>query len=597
MSMITFPRILSVEWLREMYQTEELTPVMVIQEIIRRAEEDEDMSIWITPPSMERIQPYLDGLETINPADAPLWGIPFAIKDNIDLKGIPTTAGCAEYAYTPAEHATVVERLITAGAIPVGKTNLDQFATGLVGTRSPYGETKNALRKDLISGGSSSGSAVSVAVGQAAFALGTDTAGSGRVPASLNNLVGFKSSVGAWPKKGVVPACESIDCVTVFADSMETALEVDEAVRGVDEKDPWSKAYAKPGKELPGKIILPKEPIDFFGPFAEEYRKAWEKTLKQLEQLPIPITYVDYELFAATAQILYGGPWVAERWEALGDFITQHPGASFPVTEQILRSGSADEYDAAALFKAIHTLQQYKLEAWKLLENAVLITPTNAGTWTREQVRINPIGTNSDMGRFTNHCNLLDLCAIAIPSFEAGENLPFGITIFATADKESLVCGMADLLVNEGKQTEAASKDTTLVAVCGLHMRGFALEKQMKELGAKFIREDQTAAKYQFIKLPTNPAKPGLIKQKTGGGSINIELWEMPSVGFGTFVTSIPSPLGIGKIELQDGSEVPGFICEDYAKQGAEDITHLKSWRNLSEGEEAVEMETVLASG
>lgn len=583
MSTITFPRTLSLEWLKEMYRNKELTPEDVVQEVIRRVEEDKELNVWITPPSMELVQPYLERLKKIDLDQAPLWGIPFAVKDNINVEGIPTTAGCAEFSYIPKEHATVVDRLVQAGAIPLGKTNLDQFATGLVGTRSPYGETKNALRKDLISGGSSSGSAVAVARGQATFALGTDTAGSGRVPAALNNLVGFKPSIGAWSKKGVVPACESIDCVTVFAGKLEDALEVDSCVRGRDDLDPWSKDIAKPIHELPEKIVLPNAPIDFFGPYADAYRKAWEKTIQHLEGLGIPIEYVDYALFTKAAEILYGGPWIAERWEALGEFVTSNPGTLFPVTEQILRLGSADQFDATALFKAKHTLQRYKAEAWKLLNNAVLITPTNAGTWTREQVRLNPVGANSDMGRFTNHCNLLDLCAMAIPSFEADKDLPFGITVFATADQESIVTGMADIFLNNRKKesTSIFQRTTTEVAVCGLHMRGFPLERQMNEFGAIFRREDKTAANYQFIKLPSTPSKPGMIKKAEGGGAIDVEIWEMPLEGFGAFVAAIPSPLGIGKIKLQDGSEVPGFICEAYASEESEDITHLGSWRKI----------------
>lgn len=583
METINFPRILSIEWLREVYTKGELSPRDVIEEIINRANSDREMNIWITPPTMEMIEPYLIYIDSLDPESSPLWGIPFAIKDNIDLKDVPTTAGCAEYSYIPVEHATIVKRLIEAGAIPLGKTNLDQFATGLVGTRSPYGETHNSLRKDLISGGSSSGSAVSVAQGQAVFSLGTDTAGSGRVPAALNKLVGLKTSLGAWSKKGVAPACVSIDCVTVFAHGLEDTLTVDQVVRGKDEMDPWSKSFPSLELNLPERILLPKNPIKFFGPFAEEYLKAWEKTVTRLEELNIPLEYIDYDLFAKAASILYDGPWVAERWSDLGEFIELHPGSAFPVTEQVLRSGSAKEYDAASVFNAMHKLQEYKLEAWKMLKNSVMITPTNGGTWTREQVRLNPIGANSDMGRFTNHCNLLDLCAVAVPSVDAAENLPFGITIFGTSNNEGLICGTADLFLNI-KLTVIDSdqkKDMVSVAVCGLHMRGFPLEKQMNEYGAKFIREAATAPKYQFVKLSTTPPKPGMIKKMIGGASIEIEIWEMPVERFGSFVASIPAPLGIGKVELDNGTEVPGFICEEYAALDAEDITHMGSWRSF----------------
>jgi allophanate hydrolase len=523
---------------------------------------------------MDNIKSYIDNLAILDPVRAPLWGIPFAIKDNIDLAGVSTTAACTEYAYMPKESASVVKRLIAAGGIPVGKTNLDQFATGLVGTRSPYGETQNALRKELISGGSSSGSAVAVARGQAAFALGTDTAGSGRVPAALNNLIGYKPSLGTWPTTGVVPACASLDCVTVFSNTLEDALVVDSVARGYDDTDPWSRSLPQPVPKLPKKICVPAQPLTFFGPYAKEYSSAWEVALKKLKKLSIPVEYIDYQLFSQAAAMLYEGPWVAERWADLGSFIVSHPGMAFPVTEQVLRSGAALEYNAASVFNAMHKLQSLKLEARKLLNNAVLVMPTSGGTWTRDQVRMDPIGTNSAMGYFTNHCNLLDLCAVAVPAGEAVSKTPFGITVFALAGNEGMICGLADLFVKY-------STNTTLVAVCGLHMRGYPLEKQMTDLGANFVCESATAAEYQFIKLPTIPAKPGLIKKQTGGASINLEIWEMPLEAFGSFVASIPAPLGIGKVQLQDGREVPGFICEAYAAADAEDITASGGWQNI----------------
>lgn len=579
------PRMLSIRLLRENYLSNKITPEEVINTIISRANEDKEMNIWITPPSMERIKPYLEDLEKLDPHSCPLWGIPFAVKDNIDLAGIETTAGCPDYAYLPKENATIVERLVASGAIPVGKTNLDQFATGLVGTRSPYGETHNALREELISGGSSSGSAVAVARGHAAFALGTDTAGSGRVPAALNNLVGYKPSLGAWPIKGVVPACVSLDCVTVFTHDLEDTMIVDSIARGYDEQDPWSRNIPIPFPKLPEKIYLPKEEPKFFGLYADGYKKAWENSVQKLKELDIPIEYKDCRLFSEVASMLYDGPWIAERWADLGGFVHSHLGSIFPVTEHVLRSGASEKLNAASVFTAMHRLQEIKLAIRKILKNTVLVMPTAGGTWTRDQVRENPISTNSDMGRYTNHCNLLDLCAVAIPAGKAAENTPFGITLFSLSENEGLILGTAHLFQNDSSVKElfpSKNINTTLVAVCGLHMRGFSLEQKMHECGAHFVREDRTAEKYQFVKLPTIPTKPGLIKQQAGGSSIHLEIWEMPLSKFGTFVTSIPKPLGIGKIELQDGSEVPGFICESYAEADAEDISSLGGWRNTS---------------
>jgi allophanate hydrolase len=569
---------LSIPELKEKYQSNELTPEAVIQDIINRAEADKEYNIWITHPRMEWIQPYLDRLKLMDPEQKPLWGIPFAIKDNIDLKGIPTTSGCAEFAYTPDQHATVVERLIDAGAIPIGKANLDQFATGLVGTRSPFGETKNSLNPDLISGGSSSGSAVSVARGLAAFALGTDTAGSGRVPAALNRLIGYKPSLGAWPVKGLVKACASLDCITVFANSLPDALLVDEIVRGMDGGDPWSKRIKRRSNALPEKICLVQEPLSFFGPFAQEYKHAWESAVNRIEKLGIPVEYIDGSYLTEAAAILYDGPWVAERWAELGEFIIGNQHATFPVTEKVLRSGAKPEYNAVSVFKAIHKLQEFKQKAQQQLKNAVLIMPTSGGTWKREEVRQSPIETNSAMGLYTNHCNLLDLCAIAVPVEDAAKNLPFGVTVFSGSENEHLISGFTDLFLYNRRSPQ--KRETTFVAVCGLHMRGFPLEKQMIEHGAVFIREAKTAPQYKLIKLPSNPPKPGLIHLGEPGASIEVEVWEMPLTEFGRFVSLIPSPLGMGRVQLEDGTEIPGFICEASADKKGEDLSHTGGWRN-----------------
>ncbi|GLX67895.1 allophanate hydrolase [Paenibacillus glycanilyticus] len=565
---------ITITALRDRYLNGTLTPEQVVQTIIDRAQADKDKHIWITPPSLAYIQRYLDRLDKLDRAHLPLWGIPFAVKDNIDVAGMPTTAGCEDYSYLPSEHAAAVARLVEAGAIPVGKTNLDQFATGLVGTRSPYGETHNSLRPELISGGSSSGSAVAVALGHAAFSLGTDTAGSGRVPAALNNLVGLKPSVGAWPSKGVVPACESLDCVTVFAHTLEDAELVDQVVRGIQTDDPWSKEVGFGERKLPGKLILPDGPLTFYGPFADAYRDAWEQSVSRLQSLKLPIEYVDIQLFQAAAALLYEGPWVAERWSALGSFIESNPGVTFPVTEQVLRGATKPEFDAASVFTAFHKLQGYKLEARKLLQEAVLVMPTAGGTWTREQVAADPVKTNSAMGLYTNHCNLLDLCALAVQSGDADVDLPFGITLFAVSGAEGTLFELAEAI-----RESQVREPSTLVAVCGLHMRGLPLERQMLEHRATFVREDRTSATYKLMRLQTVPPKPGLLKLPQGGASIELEVWEMPLAAFGSFTAAIPAPLGIGKVELQDGTIIPGFICEGYGSVGAEDITSYGGWR------------------
>ncbi|POP32797.1 allophanate hydrolase [Lactonifactor longoviformis] len=438
-----FPNRLTFAWLRDSYAAGELTPCELAEEIARRAEQYASYHIWIDKPSREKMKAYTDRLPKERNS-LPLWGIPFAVKDNIDLAGVPTTAACPEYAYIPKENAAVVQKLIDAGAFPVGKTNLDQFATGLVGTRSPYGEVKNALNPKLISGGSSSGSAVAAALGMAAFSLGTDTAGSGRVPAALNGLVGYKPPLGAWSVRGVVPACASLDCVTVFANNLEDAAEINRLARGYDEDCCWSREYPEPKAKLPQRICIPKDEPTFFGDYARIYREKWEEGTARLKGLGPEIQYMDYGIFAEAAKLLYEGPWVAERWCDLGIFAEQHPGVMLPVTEEILRNGDRVEYTAAKTFGAIHRLQELRREAKKVLKDAVLALPTAGGTFTRRQVRDNPVMTNSQMGLYTNHCNLLELCGAAIPQKKNDEELPFGITFFGTADAESLVLGLAD---------------------------------------------------------------------------------------------------------------------------------------------------------
>ncbi len=557
-----FPQKLTLTWIQNSYKEGSLTPQELVEEIGKRAERYREYNVWITPPDTDKMKAYVEKLPARHEGN-PLWGVPFAMKDNIDLEGVPTIAACPEYAYTPKESATVVKKLIAAGAIPVGKTNLDQFATGLVGTRSPYGEVHNALQPELISGGSSSGSAVAVALGMAAFSLGTDTAGSGRVPAALNGLVGYKPSLGAWSTQGVVPACASLDCVTVFANSLEDAEAVDAAARGVDEACCWSKEYEIPLKKQPKKICLAKGEICFYGPFAETYRQKWQRAVERIKALGIEVEYIDYTMFQDAAAILYDGPWVAERWKDLGEFVESHPGKTFPVTETILRSGNKPEHTAKAVFEAMHRLQEYRRRAKALLQDAVLIMPTAGGTFTRDEVRENPIATNSQMGLYTNHCNLLDLCAVAIPENTADTELPFGITVFSLASQEALVLGTAEKFLQE---------ETCPIAVCGLHKKGYPLESQLTELGAVFEESTVTAPEYKLYRLPTVPEKPGMVKME-GGRAIAVDIYRLPLAKLGVFMRQVSSPLGIGDVNLADGRTVKGFLCEADAIKNAEDIT------------------------
>lgn len=562
-----FPKKFTVSYIKQAYQNGEFTPTELIEEIIKRSEKYSEYNVWIVKPSMELIKNYIANLPE-NAEDHPLWGIPFAIKDNINLKDVPTTAACPEFSYVPKKSASVVQKLINAGAIPIGKTNLDQFATGLVGTRSPYGEVHNAHDEKMISGGSSSGSAVAVALGMAAFSLGTDTAGSGRVPAMLNTIVGYKPSLGAWSTDGVVPACASLDCVTVFANNLEDTQIVNKIVRGFDENCRWSKAIELKGKKLPEKIYLPKDEPIFFGAYSDNYRTKWNNAAERIKNLGIKIEYIDYDFFYTAAKILYEGAYVAERWLDLKEFVEKNPNKTFPVTEIILRSGAKESNTAAELFKNLHDLQNYRHKASILLKNSVMIMPTAGGSFTRDEVRENPIETNSMMGLYTNHCNLLNLSAIAIPENSTDKNLPFGITIFGLSDSENLVIEAADKFLDI---------EYIEFAVCGLHKKGYPLEYQLSELGAEFLRHDATAKKYKLFKLNTSPVKPGLIKSG-GGESIEVDIYRISKKSFGIFSGSVLEPLVIGTVELADGSKAKGFLCEQYAVQNSEEITDKKKF-------------------
>lgn len=574
--MTFFPKKLTCAWIKQAYKNNDLTPKDLIGEILNRCQNYTEKNIWIVTPSMELCQKYIDNLPEYNEETRekyPLWGVPFAIKDNIDLAGIPTTAACQEFAYTPEKSAFVVEKLIAAGAIPIGKTNLDQFATGLVGTRSPYGEVENAFEPELISGGSSSGSAVSVALGLAAFALGTDTAGSGRVPAMLNSLVGFKPSLGAWSTAGVVPACASLDCVTVFANNLKETQIVDDVAKGYDENCVWSRKIENngktKGKTAPKKIILPKDEPVFYGEFAEIYRTKWQNTLKRIEALEITVEYLDYEIFAKAAAILYDGAYVAERWADLKDFVESHPNATFPVTENILRSGSKEDYTASKLFSDIHQLQEYRHKAAEILEDAVMIMPTAGGTFTRDEVRKNPIASNSQMGLYTNHCNLLDLFAVALPENSLDTQKPFGITLFALHDAQHLALYVAE---------QFTAGESCEIAVCGIHKKGRAIEWQLTELEATFIKHTTTAQEYKLYSLNTTPVKPGLIRVLEGGECIEVDVFAIPKAKLGHFMMYVSSPLNIGDVKLVDGRFVKGFLCEPYAIEDATDITDKRSF-------------------
>ncbi len=558
-----------------------MKPADLIQALERIAARGDD-KVWIAKLPGEIVHKF-----AASAAVGPLQGVTFAIKDNIDLAGVPTTAACPEYAYTPAAAAPVVQRLMAAGAIPLGKTNLDQFATGLVGMRSPYGVPANPFGADYIPGGSSSGSAVAVAAGLVEFSLGTDTAGSGRVPASFNNLVGLKPTKGLLSTRGVVPACRSLDCVSIFAKSVGDAAEVLAVAAAYDEKDPFSRVAQPPllDEAWPPRLGVPRaDQLEFFG--NDGAAKLFAAAVGRWRALGAKIVELDYAPFAAAAQLLYEGPWVAERYAAIREFIETKPDALHPVTRRIIEG--ARTLTATQAFTAGYRLAELRSRAdlvWNDID--VLLTPTAGTIYTLAEVAAEPVKLNSNLGYYTNHMNLLDLCGLALPAGFLPNKMPWGVTISAPAfcDDRLLRLGAKFLGEPAPKRALAAPGPRTRVVVCGAHLSGLPLNGQLTQRGGTLVSATATAPQYRLYALPgTVPPKPGLVRVTENGAGIAVEVWELPTAAYGSFVAGIPSPLGIGTIVLADGSTAQGFLCEPAALAGAEDITHLGGWRAFLAG-------------
>jgi allophanate hydrolase len=550
-----------------------------IGEHLQRLDDLGDNAIWLSRLSRD------DVLTRVAQASAgPLRGLTFAIKDNIDLAGVPTTAACPEFAYTPPRSATVVEQLIAAGAIPLGKTNLDQFATGLVGVRSPYGVPRNPFNAAYIPGGSSSGSAVAVATGGCDFALGTDTAGSGRVPAAFNNLVGLKPTRGLLSTRGVVPACRSLDCVSIFSRTVAGAARVLQVVAAFDSEDPFSRAANPPiaDEAWPPRVGVPRpEQLEFFGD--ADAAKLFSAAIERWRGLGAKIVEIDFAPFLEAARLLYAGPWVAERYAAIRGFIEASPGALRPVTREIIEG--AKSLSAIGTFEAMYTLAALRRRAESVwAEIDVLLTPTAGTCYTLAQVEADPIQLNSNLGYYTNYVNLFDLCAIALPAGFLPNGVPWGVTLVAPAFCDDRMLRLGARFLGETLPTRVLRPPgpTTQLAVCGAHLSGLALNHQLTSLGARLVRNARTAPVYKLYALPdTTPPKPGLVRVSSAqqGAAIDIEVWELSTAAFGHFVAAIPAPLGIGTIILDDGSSVQGFLCESLAVQGARDVTSFGGWR------------------
>lgn len=564
-----------------------------------------DDPAWISRIDEARLTPQLDSLTArlrevngdLN--GLPLYGIPFAVKDNIDVAGWPTTAACPAFEYTAEADATVIERLRALGAVVVGKCNMDQFATGLVGTRSPYGAVPNAFQREYISGGSSSGSASVVARGLVPFALGTDTAGSGRVPAGMNNIVGLKPTRGWLSCKGVVPACRTLDCISVLALTVDDAACVASIAGGFDEHDPYSRrvsADAPLAFPQQPRVAVPKDP-EFFGD--AEAAQAFARAVALAQELGADVVPVDFTPFAQMASLLYEGPWTAERFTAL-ESLWSSPDAIDPVVRSVI--GRCEKFSAVDVFR----FEYRRAELARAIERTMrsvdaLMVPTVPAVYTIEQVANDPVRLNARLGYYTNFANFADLCALSVPAGMRTDGLPTGVTVLALAWHDRALQSFAnrwaahtcERRVNERLGVFAREGDThapvypqddsgILLAVVGAHLRGMPLNHQLTCRGAAFVQETATAPEYRLYALSGSvPAKPGLVRVSPGqsGRSVVVELWKIPAEAFGRFTAEVPPPLGIGNLKLKDGSVVKGFVCEPYTIPGAQDITEFGGWR------------------
>jgi allophanate hydrolase len=528
-------------------------------------------------------------------AGAPLAGLRFAVKDNIDVAQVPTTAACPAYAYTPLKHAHVVERLLSAGALAAGKTNLDQFACGLNGTRSPYGAVPNSFDARYVSGGSSSGSAYVVATGQVDFALGTDTAGSGRVPAGLNNIVGLKPSRGLLSARGVVPAAPSADCVSIFARTVGTAVQVLKAALGHDAADPYSRELTLDATPFPPRFRFGvPDVLNFFGDVQAE--QAFQQAIQRMEALGGVRCEIAYAPLAEAAGLLYDSALVAERYAALREFVDQHEGEVIEPVRSILAGGR--RYSAADLADAqlrLRALAQRVGPMWQGVD--LLLVPTAPTHYTIEAMQQDPVTLNRNLGAYTNFVNLLDYAAISVPSSIRADGLPFGVTLIAPCGADLRLADLGQRYHHATGLLQGATGQplpdplpvlngtgaapTVRVAVVGAHLSGMPLNGQLTERGATLVAATQTAAEYRLYALPgTVPPKPGMVRVAADEGhAIAVEVWEMPAAHYGSFVALIPWPLGIGTVTLADGSTVQGFACDALALNGAEDISHHGGWR------------------
>ncbi len=557
-----------------------------IAELYDRLQREPLHPVWISLQPREAVLARAREIESR--PDLPLAGKTFAVKDNFDVEGIPTTAGCPAYAFTPASTATVVRHLQEAGALLIGKTNMDQFATGLVGTRSPFGSCSSVFNERYISGGSSSGSAVAVAKNLVTFSLGTDTAGSGRVPAAFNGLIGLKPTRGLLSTHGVVPACRTLDCVSIFARTCREAHEVWRVARGLDPADPFSREPG-PGDDaapwINGKFrfgVPTPDQLEFFGD--EAAAQLYQAAIKKMQQIGGEKIEIDFSVFRRTADLLYGGPWVAERLAAIKTFFQNHATEVEPVVRGII--GGAQKYTAVDTFEADYRLRELRQEAAKeWVRMDVLLLPTTGTIYTHEQIASDPVKLNTNLGYYTNFVNLMDLAAVAVPAGFRANGLPFGISLIGPTFTDEALLALADQYLSPAGDSFvpllAKPPGCISLAVVGAHLSGQPLNGHLTQRRARLQKTCRTARGYRLYALTaTTPAKPGLVRDETfQGPGIEVEIWAIPENQFGGFVAAVPPPLVIGTVELDGGESVNSFLCESYAIAAGSEITQFGGWR------------------
>jgi len=569
----------------------------IVCECFRRIKAVNDPGIFIHQLAAETCAEAARALGAFDPESKPLWGVPFVVKDNIDAAGAPTTAGCSAFAYDATDDAFVLAQLRSEGAILIGKVNLDQFATGLVGVRSPYHPPQNSIDPKIVPGGSSSGSAVSVGHGFVSFSLGTDTAGSGRVPAALNNIVGLKPTLGALSASGVVPACRTLDTISIFALTVEDAYTVFSAAQGYDEKDSLSKRFTYGAlTTLPSsfKVGIPSpDTIEFFGDMIQ--KASFYDSIDTMKELGATIVEMDFQPFYDVAQLLYEGSWVAERHSVIEHLLKNNPADVHPVTTKVV--SKALNFSATDAFRDQYKFADLKRAVEPILAAIdMLCVPTIPTFYTVDDLSKDPVQPNSNFGTYTNFVNLLNMCGIAVPTAARSDGRPGSVTFLAKEGRDGFVASVASELhqragVSLGatewplEQVKPAreylAEDEIELLVCGAHMSGLPLNYQLTNLGGRFLREANTSNCYNLYCLAGDPpARPGLVRANRGR-HVAVEIWAIPKSAFGAFIAQVPAPLGIGTVFLDDGTNVKGFICESIGLQGATDITHFEGWRKF----------------